>query len=115
MNSKEISQVIEESDFLRRVKTLRGRSEEEVLLEKLNLRNAEFEAEPKEQEKLLYLSATYSLVFLWTLLFVNPSFSLIAAAFTYPIFSANNSSEGWRWMGYFIVGLSSLMQIASFF
>jgi hypothetical protein len=115
MVNKEISQIVEENEFLRRVDTLRNRTESELLFDKSSLRKAAVDSSIGISEKILYLSAIYSVIFLWTLLFAAPTFSLLAVAFTYPLLSAQNKSNGWRWLGYFIMGLSSLMQLASFF
>jgi hypothetical protein len=115
MVNKEISQILEENEFLRRVETLRNKTESDLLLDKIALKKAVENSSNRISEKRLYLSAVYSVIFLWTLLFAAPTFALLTSAFCYPLLSAQNKSNGWRWLGYFIVGLSSLMQLASFF
>lgn len=115
MANQELDYVLEESDFLRKVAAVRSRNDEQILTDKDLLRTASFDKSSQPNEKVLYLSAIYSVIFLWTLLFVAPTFSGLAIGFTYPLISKSNRSEGWRWTGYCVIGLSLIMQIASFF
>lgn len=113
MNIQEIADALEESDFLRKVESLRNRNEQEVLAAKDSLRSYGSDSEIKFSEKVFYVSAIYSVVFLWTLMFIAPYASLLGAAFTYPLLGKKNPSEGWRWVGYAIVSIAFIVQFAS--